>query len=99
MSEEAECMQCTEDRPCMFHIRRRLDEAECAKDVIADLDGKDVGTFLIDEFIAQEERMLQTVAMALDPHAPAAALDAWLTARSDALNVFRQSVLAARDAA
>jgi hypothetical protein len=66
---------------------------------IADLDGKDVGTLLIDKFIAQEERMLQTIAMALGPHADGSALDAWLTARSDALNVFRQSVQAAREPA
>jgi hypothetical protein len=59
---------------------------------IADLDGKTVGTFLIDEFIAQEERMLETVAMGLEPHADHHALHTWLADRRGALNMFRQSV-------
>lgn len=59
---------------------------------IADLDGKTVGTYLIDEFIAQEERMLATVGMALEGHADCDSLHTWIANRAVALNVFRQSV-------
>lgn len=65
---------------------------------IADLDDKAVGTFLIEEFIAQEERMLDTVSMGLGPHVDHNVLRTWLTSRRGALEVFRRDVQRARGA-
>jgi hypothetical protein len=90
------CGECVE--ACIGEERRMSEDAARAKmeAKVADLDGKTVGTFLIDEFIAQEERMLETIGMALGPHMDREVLGRWTASRRHALNVFRQSVQAAR---